>query len=74
MKHTSKRTLALILSVAMLLPLLILPVSAEASYYADEDFEEFEANTTLTMFDGFAEMPTYHTVKEEKNNNFLLNI
>jgi hypothetical protein len=55
----------------MLLPLLVLPIGADTTYYASVDFEEFESDTTLTSFDGFAEMPAFNTVKEEGENNYL---
>lgn len=71
MKQGSKRLFCILLSVAMLLPLLILPTGADTVSYVDEDFDGFDADVTLTKDDGFAEMPQYNTTKKENGNTYL---
>lgn len=65
-----KGLLSLLLA-ALMIPIMIVPLSAELATYGSQDFESLNAETKPTTGHGFGGLPPHCTVKSESENKYL---
>ena len=67
---TIKRMIALLLAVLML-PIVMVPVSAELATYGEQNFDQLTVGSKPTNGHGFGGVPTHCSVEEEGEGNYL---